>query len=332
MRILVLGGTVFLSKAVAAEAAARGHEVDCAARGSSGSVPDGARLVVWDRDQPVPADLTDTAYDAVVDVARHPSRVRTAVAAWPGAHWVFVSTINVYPDEATPGGTPAALALREPIVDDVDLSVDMEAYGPMKVACEQIVQSGAASSMVVRPGLISGPGDPTGRYTYWPARLAGLANGGEVLAPGRPDDAVQIIDVRDLATWVVEGAEAGLTGVFDGVGPVARIADLLAASASGVGVEPTWTWVDQKFLTEQGVEPWSGPEGLPLWLPRPEYDGMLAHDVTPSLAAGLRPRPVAETARDTLAWVRAEPDAAVSGITRDREAELLAAWHAAAQN
>lgn len=331
MRILVLGGTVFLSKAVAADAVARGHEVDCAARGSSGSVPDGARLVAWDRDQPVPADLADTAYDAVVDVARHPSRVRSAVAAWPGAHWVFVSTVNVYPDESTPGGTPATMALREPITEDVDLSVDMEAYGPMKVACEQIVQSGAVSAMVVRPGLISGPGDPTGRYTYWPARLGalvGLADGFEVLAPGRPDDTVQIIDVRDLATWVVEACESGLTGVFDGVGPVARIADLLAASASGVGVEPTWTWVDQEFLTEQGVEPWSGPDGVPLWLPRPEYDGMLAHDVTPSLAAGLRPRPVADTARDTLDWVRAEPDAVVSGITRDREAELLAAWHA----
>lgn len=328
MRILVLGGTVFLSKAVAAEAVARGHEVDCAARGSSGSVADGARLVVWDRDQPVPADLADTAYDAVVDVARHSSRVRSAVAAWPGAHWVFVSTINVYPDESTPGGTPATMALREPITEDVDLSVDMEAYGPMKVACEQVVRSAAASSMVIRPGLISGPGDPTGRYTYWPARLAELPDGGEVLAPGRPDDTVQIIDVRDLAAWAVESAEAGLTGVFDGVGPVARIADLLASTAEGVGATPTWTWVGQEFLDEQGVAPWSGPDGVPLWLPRPEYDGMLAHDVSPSLAAGLRPRSVADTARDTLAWLRAEPGAAVSGITREREAELLAAWHA----
>jgi len=325
MRILVLGGTVFLSRAVAAEAVGRGHDVDCAARGTSGSVPEGARLVVWDRDQPVPAALHDTAYDAVVEVARHPSRVRSAVAAWPRAHWVNVSTVNVYPDESTPGGTPATLALREPIHEDVDLSVDMEAYGPMKVACEQIVQEGAASSMIVRPGLISGPGDPTGRYSYWPSRLA---DGGEVLAPGRPDDSSQIIDVRDLAGWIVTACETGLTGVFDGVGPVARLADLLAATASGVGAEPTWTWVDQDFLTEQGVEPWAGPDAIPLWLPRPEYDGMLAHDATPSLDAGLRTRPVADTARDTLAWLRAQPDAAVSGIGRAREAELLAAWHA----
>jgi nucleoside-diphosphate-sugar epimerase len=325
MRILVLGGTVFLSKAVAAEAVARGHSVDCGARGSSGPVPEGARLVVWDRDQPAPADLHDTAYDAVVDVARHPSRVRSAVGAWPGAHWVFVSTVNVYPDESTPGGTPATMALREPITEDIDLSVDMDAYGPMKVACEQIVQAGAASAMVVRPGLISGPGDPTGRYTYWPARLA---DGGEVLAPGRPDDTVQIIDVRDLAAWIVEAFETRLTGAFDGVGPGARIADVLEASASGVGTDPSWTWVDQGWLTEQGVEPWAGPDAVPLWLPRPEYDGMLAHDATPSLEAGLRPRPVADTARDTLAWVRADPDAPVSGISREREAELLAAWHA----
>jgi len=328
MRILVLGGTVFLSKAVAAEAVRRGHSVDCAARGSSGSVPEGARLVAWDRSQPVPAELHDTAYDAVVDVGRLPSWVRTAVTAWPGAHWVFVSTVNVYPDESTPGGTPATLALREPITEDVDLAVDMEAYGPMKVACEQLVQEGAASSMVVRPGLISGPGDPTGRYTYWPSRLAELADGDEVLAPGRPDDSVQIIDVRDLAEWIVESCETRLTGVYDGVGPVTRLADLLAASASGVGVEPTWTWVDQEFLTEQGVEPWAGPDAIPLWLPRPEYDGMLAHDVAPSVAAGLRPRPVADTARDTLTWLRETPDAPVSGIGREREAELLAAWHA----
>lgn len=325
MLLLVLGGTKFLSRAVAEQAVERGWDVTCACRGESGPLPAGAAHLSWDRSLDAPAALAEGDWDAVVDVSRTPSHVRRAVAAVPDAHWVFVSTINVYPDESTPGGTPATMALREPITEDVDLSVDMEAYGPMKVACEQIVQSGAASSMVIRPGLISGPGDPTGRYTYWPARLA---DGGEVLAPGRPDDTVQIVDVRDLATWVVDGAEAGLTGVFDGVGPVARIADLLASSAEGVGATPTWTWVDQEFLAEQGVEPWSGPEGLPLWLPRPEYDGMLAHDVTPSLAAGLRPRPVAETARDTLAWVRAEPGAAVSGITRDREAELLAAWHA----
>ncbi len=110
-----------------------------------------------------------------------------------------MSTVNVYADESEPGG-PGTLPLHEPITEDVDLREDMEAYGPMKVACEQAVQAGAASSAVVRPGLIAGPGDPSGRFTYWPRRLA---DGGEVLAPGSPDDVVQLIDVRDLAAWVV---------------------------------------------------------------------------------------------------------------------------------
>lgn len=327
MRILVLGGTVFLSRAVAEEAVRRGHDVVCAARGTSGSVPAGARLVPTDRTTDLPAELT--GFDAVVDVARHPSWVRRAVDRLPDAHWVFVSTINVYEDEATPGGTPAALPLRAPRTEDVDLATDPEAYGPMKVACEEIVVAGAASAMVVRPGLIVGPGDPTGRFTYWPARL-GAPDRAEAIAPGDPADLVQVIDVRDLAAWIVDGCEQRRTGSFDGVGPVRRIADLLAEVADGCGADPGWTWVPQEFLVEQGVAPWAGPRSLPLWLPRPEYDGLLAHDATPSLGAGLRPRPVAETARDTLAWLRATPDATVSGLTADEEAEVLAAWHARA--
>ena len=163
MRLLVLGGTVFLSRAVATEAVARGHEVTCACRGASGDVPAGARHLAWDRADGAapPAALDGSAYDAVVDVARHPSWVRTAVAAVPDAHWVFVSTINVYADDATPQGRPGGLPLRDPQPDDVDLGVDPEAYGAMKVACEQLVTEGAASAMVVRPGLIVGPGDPT---------------------------------------------------------------------------------------------------------------------------------------------------------------------------
>jgi nucleoside-diphosphate-sugar epimerase len=313
---------VFLSKAVAAEAVAHGHDVTCANRGASGSVPDGAALVVWDRARPAPAELDDS-FDAVVDVGRHPSWTRSAVATFPSAHWVFVSTVNVYVDESTPGGRPGTLPLREPIHDDVDLSVDMEAYGPMKVACEQIVREGVESWMVVRPGLIVGPGDPSGRFTYWPARMA---DGGTVLAPGRPGDSTQVIDVRDLAAWIVAAAEARTTGDYDGVGHATTIGEVLAEVADGCDAEVELTWVPQEFLAEQGVEPWAGPDSLPLWLPRPEYDGMTAHDATPSYDAGLVTRPVAETARDTLAWLRATPDATVTGITREREADVLAAW------
>jgi 2'-hydroxyisoflavone reductase len=322
MRLLVLGGTVFLSKAVAADAVARGHEVTCAARGTSGSVPDGARLVTVDRSRPLP-DLGE--FDTVVDVGRLPSWVRSAVAAYPSAHWVFVSTVNVYADDATPGGTPATLPLVEAMEEVADLTANPEAYGPMKVACERAVLDGAQSAMVMRPGLIVGPGDPTGRFTYWPRRLAA---GGEVLAPGDPDDAMQVADVRDLAAWAVTACEERTTGVYDGVGPAMPLSQLLAQCAGGVDSEVTWTWVDQEFLQAEEVDPWMGPGAVPLWLPRPEYDGLPTHDVRPSLDAGLTIRPLAETTRDTLAWFEATPDAVVTGIDLDREKELLAAWHA----
>lgn len=323
VKILVLGGSVFLSKAVAAEAVARGHDVTCVSRGASGPVPEGASFVRWDRTEPAPAELA-ASYDAVVDVARHPSWVRSALASFPNAHWVFVSTVNVYADESTPGGRPGTLPLREPRHDDADLSVDPEAYGPMKVACEQLVREGAASWTVIRPGLIVGPGDPTGRFTYWPARLA---DGGEALAGGRPEDQMQVIDVRDLAAWIVGCAEQRTGGDYDGVGEVLPIGELLGRVAAGVDSDATLTWVPQEFLVEQGVEEWMGPGSLPLWLNRPEYDGLGSHDPTPSYEAGLTLRPLADTARDTLAWVRETPDAAITGIDREREAALLQAWH-----
>ena len=317
MRLLVLGGTVFLSKAVAEEAVRRGHDVTCACRGESGSVPAGAPHVTWDRTSRCPPSCGG-GFDAVVDVARHPSRVRSAVAAFPSAHWVFVSTINVYSDESTPGGRPDTLPLHDPIVDDEDPSSAPDVYGAMKVACEQPVQDNAVSATVVRPGLIVGPGDPSGRYTYWPERLARRA--ATVLAPGSPDDVVQIIDVRDLASWIVDCAEARTVGAFDGTGPATRLGDVLAETAAGVGASPELVWADQDFLQGRDVEPWMGERAIPLWLPRPEYDGMMDHDLSPSFAAGLTTRPIADTARDTLAWLRSEPDYDRTGLTVEEEA------------
>ena len=163
----------------------------------------------------VARELAAAAPDAVVDVARHPSWVRAAVSALPEAHWVFVSTISVYADHGTPGGTPATSATHEPLHDDLDPTSSPEAYGAMKVACEQAVDAGTGSATIVRPGLIIGPGDPTGRFSYWPARLADTAAHPEVLLPGTPDDLVQAIDVRDLATgWSTarrRGSSAPLT-------------------------------------------------------------------------------------------------------------------------
>jgi 2'-hydroxyisoflavone reductase len=331
MRLLVLGGTRFLSKAIAEEGVRRGHDVTCACRGRSGPVPEGARHVVWDRTEPVPTELAEESFDAVVDTARHPSRTRAAVAAFPGAHWVFVSTVNVYSEEA-PGGGPATLPVHDPVDDSGsdDDTVAPELYGAMKVACELAVRDGAASSMVVRPGLIVGPGDPTGRYTYWPDRLARATDGDEVLAPGDPAHLVQVIDLRDLADWILDSAEQHRSGVFDGVGPATPLGELLTETARGVGVSPRWLWVDQGFLLDHEVQPWMGERSVPLWLPRPEYDGMMAHDTAEPFDAGLSCRPVADTARDTLTWMRSEPAYERTGLTPAEEAELLAAWHRSA--
>ncbi|MFD6134365.1 epimerase [Isoptericola sp. NPDC056618] len=329
MRLLVLGGSVFLSRAVAADAAARGHEVVAANRGRSGTVPEGVRHVPLDRADPFPEALAAEGFDAVVDVSRTPSHVRRAVAALPDAHWVFVSTINVYADDADPGG-PGVGRLREPQPDDVDGAEDPEAYGAMKVACEDAVRDGAAAAVVVRPGLVVGPGDPSGRFAYWPARLARVPGGAaDVLSPGDPADPVQVIDVRDLAAWVVDLAERRTEGTFDAVGPVTAVGELLAAVARGVGAAPRWVWADDAALEAADVRPWSGERSLPLWLPRPEYAGMPAHDAAPAAAAGLASRPVEETARDTLAWLRAAPDAHVTGLTADEEAGVVADVEAA---
>ena len=315
MKLLVLGGTRFLSRETAVQAVARGWDVTCACRGESGPVPDGARHVPWDRAAEVPEAVTQGEWDAVVDVTRLPSHARRAVSATSDAHWVFVSTISVYADNASPAMEP----LVDAIADDVDLAVDPEAYGGMKVACEQAVQETAASSAIARPGLIVGPGDPTGRFSYWPQRLS---RGGQVLAPGRPYDVVQVIDVRDLATWLLDLAASRTTGVFDAVGTPVPFAELLAGVADGVGNDsPELTWVDTAFLEQHGVVPWAGEGSLPLWLPRPEYDGMLAHDPGPARAAGLRLRSLAETAPGCL-------DSPVIALAPEREAEVLAAWHA----
>ncbi|MGH3306937.1 MAG: NAD-dependent epimerase/dehydratase family protein [Nocardioides sp.] len=327
MRLLVLGGTVFLSRAVAVEAVRRGHEVTCACRGESGSVPEGTTHVAWDRNDPAPSALVDGArFDAVVDVARHPSWVRSAVAAFPEAHWVFVSTISVYTDDSTPNGTVDTLPTHEPIHTDEDPASGPDVYGAMKVACEQAVNEGAGSAVVIRPGLIVGPGDRSGRFSYWPDRIA---DGGEVLAPGSPDERVQVIDVRDLASWLVDCAESRAKGVFHGTGRAISRADFLEGVADGVGLDGPdrrWTWVDQDFLAGHDVEPWDGPRSLPVWLPQPEYAWLMSVDVEPSYDAGLRTRPLADTARDTLAWLRGEPDAPVAGLDRSAEAVVLDAW------
>lgn len=326
MRLLVLGGTVFVGHAVAAEALRRGHEVVCAARGSN-PVPAGATLVEVDRDSDDGLAPLIGEFDAVVDVAplSYPwvanalrdlgDRVR---------HWTFVSTVNVYRDNATSGQTPATGPLREPITEHATREEILtkedgsDIYGAIKVASENAVREAMGDrAFIVRPGLVTGTGDGSDRFGYWPGRFA---RGGRVLVP-EVDQPMQIIDVQDLARWTVTAAEQGLAGTYDGIGPHRPLTEMLAEIAEVVGFDGETVPATREQLVEAKVNPWAGPRSLPLWLPA-EYDGMQSHDARPSIEAGMPVRPFAEAVADALAHERA------LGLDRERKAGLSPAEEA----
>jgi nucleoside-diphosphate-sugar epimerase len=321
----VLGGTVFVSHAVAAEAARRGHEVVCAARGTSGRLPEGTTLVRVNRDAPDGlAPLAGESFDAVVDVARisYPwvRRALDALAAKAG-HWTFVSSISAYADHRPVGQRPGAALLtpREEQVGADDPIDDPELYGAIKVAGENAVREAVGDrAFVVRPGLVSGPGDRSDRFGYWPARMA---RRGQVVVPDAPEQLTQYIDVRDFAAWTVDAAERRLTGTYDAIGQPEPLLAMLAGIADTVGAEVELVPVALATLDKAGVEPWSGPRSLPLWLPA-SHAGMAAHDPSPALAAGLRPRPLEDAVQGALAHERA------LGLGRDRKAGLSPAEEA----
>ncbi|MDI1464460.1 NAD-dependent epimerase/dehydratase family protein [Catellatospora sp. KI3] len=331
MRLLVLGGTVFLGHEVAAQAVAAGHEVTCVARGVSGRVPDGVRLVAADRDTPDGLSaLSGESFDAVIDVARRPSHVRSVLDQLGDriGHWVHVSSCSVYADHSVPGRTPADTPLLPAATPEQDDAVGAN-YGPAKVGCERVLLEALGPDRVFlcRAGLIVGPGDRYNRFDYWVSRLA---RGGEVLAPGAPDEWAQWVDVRDLAAWLLHAARHRLAGAYDGIGAPLPRGEFFAGVAAALGTNPELTWVDQDFLLDHGVNEWMGERSLPMWVALPEYDGFMCRDVSGSLAAGLVTRPLADTVRDTYAWLPAATDRAVpaSGITPADEAALLAAFHA----
>lgn len=332
MRILVLGGTAFLSRAIASDAVRRGHDVVCAARGHSGTVPDGAQLISIDRDRAGSLQaLAGERFDAVIDVAKMSLRwVREALEALGTRteHWTFVSTVNVYADEETKHQT-AASALLDPITDhEPTATTDMnqhssEPYGGVKVASEIAVRDAVGDrAFIVRPGLITGPDDQSDRFGYWPGRFS---RGGRVVVPDAPEQPFQHIDVRDLAAWIVDAGEHRLTGTYDGVGPVLGLGTILREIADLAGADSTeLVPMSPDALAEAGVNPWEGPKSLPCWLPRTHH-GLASHDATSSRDAGLRSRPLADTVRASLAHERAlgfdRPRKA--GLTAEDEAALL---------
>lgn len=328
MRILVLGGTAFLSHAVAAEAVRRGHEVLCAARGTSGNVPDGATLVKVDRDAPDGlAPLAGLDFDAVVDVATmsYPwVQEALRVLGTRARHWTFVSSINVYADAVTVGQNEDAV-LHEPAESGAAALERIEhphLYGGIKVACENAVRAALDErALIVRSGLIVGPGDVSDRFGYWPARIS---RGGRVAVPDVPEQPTQVVDVRDLAAWIVDAGEGGVAGTFNGVGPSLPFGELLGLIVKTVGAPDTeLVPVTEEHLDRAGVQVWRGQKSLPLWVP-PEDRGFMAHDHTRAVAAGLTHRPIEDVVTDVLAHERHLG----LGLDREREAGLTPAEEA----
>lgn len=333
--MLVLGGTAWLGREVARAALQEGWDVTCLARGASGGVVEGARLVRADRTQPAAyADVAARDWDAVVDVARQPGQVRPALAALAerAGHWTFVSSCSVYADHGVVGADESA-TLLPPLRDAVGAP---EQYGEAKVACEQAAQHALPDRLLVaRPGLIAGPGDTSDRFGYWPGRFALAAAGdpgwpASVLVPDAPAFSTQTLDVRDLAAWLVRSAAAGTTGVLDAVGEPVPLAAVLAAAARVAGYDGPVEPVDPRWLHEQGVEDWMGPRSLPLWIADPAWAGFAARDGGAARATGLTHRPLDDLLADALRWERelGLHRERAAGLTAGQERALLTAWRA----
>lgn len=329
MRILVLGGTVFLGRHIVQAALARGHQVTLFNRGQHNPdlFPEVEKLR-GNRDGDLSA-LEGRSWDAVIDTSGYLPRVVRQSAQMLKDRtnlYAFISTISVYSDEKTPGQDEnAPLATLE---DDSVEEITGETYGGLKVLCERAVEEIYGDrALIIRPGLIVGPDDPTDRYTYWPARVA---RGGEVLVPGRPERAVQYIDVRDLAEWTVRLVEEGKTGVYNANGPdtVLTMEEFVQACKSAAGSDAQFVWVPEQFLIEREVGQWME---LPLWVSEEEMPGFFAFDVSKAVRDGLTFRPAEETARDTIAWERTRPvdHEWRAGMKPEREQELLEEWKSA---
>jgi 2'-hydroxyisoflavone reductase len=319
MRILVLGGTQFLGRHTVDAALARGHDITLFNRGQTRpELFSDVEKLRGDRDGDLAA-LAGRSFDSVVDTSGYVPRVVAATidALDEVGHYTFVSSISVY------GEVPTPPTEETPVVELVEPTENWrEAYGELKADCEDVVRERFPNAFIPRPGLIVGPWDPTGRFTYWPARLA---DGGLVLAPAPPEAHAQVIDARDLAVWIVRAAENGLAGTYNAVDRPTSRSTLVETCRRVAGVDAEIVWVDSGFLVEREVGEWME---LPLWLASPEYAGMLSVEPAAAFAAGLETRSLEETARDTLAWVQAgeAPPDPPAGLAREKERAVLDAW------
>lgn len=334
--ILILGGTGFLGPHVVTAALERGHSVTLFNRGKTRPelFPEVEKLR-GDRDGQLDA-LQGRTWDACLDTSGYVPRIvkMSAELLAPNVqHYIFISTVSVYAPGAPVGADEDAPleTIDDPTSEDIKGN-NFRNYGALKALCEKAAEAAMPGRVAnIRPGLIIGPEDPTGRFTHWPTRLA---EGGEVLCPGDGSTPVQYIDARDLASWLVHLIEQRTVGTMNALGPEKRITmkDVIDACNAAAGNKATPVWVDSKFLAQHGVAPWAE---MPMWIPNEGEDiGFGTTSNARALKAGLTFRPIGDTAKDTLAWLDTLPDSQKqrfrsSGIARDKEDKVLAAWKAA---
>jgi len=339
LKILILGGTGFTGPYQVRYAVARGHTVTVFNRGRrQADLPDSVEHLIGDRNNDLKA-LEGREWDVVIDnPTTLPNWVRLSGKLLKDAcrQYVFISTISVYADTSEVGmdETTPVLEYKDE-ADPFTLELNqqtMRFYGELKALSErEAAYWFPGRATIIRPGLIVGPGDESDRFSYWPIRID---RGGEVLAPNTPDDSTQIIDARDLAEWTVRMVEQGDVGVYNATGPEQPrpFGEMLNGIKDALGSDATFTWVPQDFLREQQVRGWAD---LPVWVPQgPDTAGFMTVSVAAASAKGLTYRPLAETARDTLAYHKSRSEERQqnlrAGLKPEREAEVLAAWHAKA--
>lgn len=319
LRTLILGGTGWLGSELAQQLVEAGHEVTALARGVARTVPDGVRLVRADRSWPGAYDtVSRSEWDEVIELSYEPAFVEEALAALSAhaAHWTLVSTVSVYANQQQPGANEDA-AVHEPR--------DLGDYGQAKVAAERTSERVLGERLLIaRPGLITGPKDPTDRFSYWVSRLA-LAGAAQVLIPAVQGRYVQVIDVRDVAAWIIDAGQRELQGVVNVVGTPRPLADVLDTAAQVAGFTGELVAAEDQWLQEHQVSYWSGERSLPLWLPREDFGFLQRGNQRYKSAAGPE-RDMTDLLADILADERARAldRERRAGLDRGQELELLA--------